>query len=338
MKSHDKAVSIHYITRLLDYMHEKAQVDTVSLLQEADIPAAWLDAKNSYISQEQYVFLINALLQTTDRQRAITDLLKNSEVTHHGLLGLLSMCGLTFKTSMAALLKFYRIQVKLIQLDFTEDNDALTLSLRPVGDLGVAEKFTIEMGLLAFQKAKRQLLGYVQKDDSLLLSYDIEHPSLYADAFHLNQVKCQQPYNQLVFPVTHRDMSIRSGHKTSFTMLYQQCEVILLDCANEKDPVLKVQLILKEVQESFPKLDDVAQLLSMSTRTLTRKLKQQNTSYQYLLDKEKISRAKALLSYTNASITEIAFGLHFSDASHFSKAFQRIEKITPTEYRQKQLS
>jgi AraC-like DNA-binding protein len=43
--------------------------------------------------------------------------------------------------------------------------------------------------------------------------------------------------------------------------------------------------------------------------------------------------AKSLLKQTTMSIQEICYWLGFEDASHFTKSFKKLAKITPTEYR-----
>jgi AraC-like DNA-binding protein len=43
--------------------------------------------------------------------------------------------------------------------------------------------------------------------------------------------------------------------------------------------------------------------------------------------------AKSLLKQTTMSIQEIWNCLGFEDASHFTRTFKKLSKITPTEYR-----
>lgn len=47
----------------------------------------------------------------------------------------------------------------------------------------------------------------------------------------------------------------------------------------------------------------------------------------------RIKRSKALLSYSNQSIGEIAFSVGYNYQSHFTKVFQKYEGMTPREYR-----
>lgn len=56
------------------------------------------------------------------------------------------------------------------------------------------------------------------------------------------------------------------------------------------------------------------------------------TPHQYLIE-QRIQRAKALLSGTTASITDISISLGFSTPSHFTTTFKQRVGVTPTVYR-----
>jgi len=82
-----------------------------------------------------------------------------------------------------------------------------------------------------------------------------------------------------------------------------------------------------------PTLDQVAANLNLSPRTLQRKLKLANSSFDFLLDNTKKQLAGDLLAHSEDNITEIGFLLGFSDASNFNRACQRWFNCSPTQYR-----
>jgi two-component system response regulator YesN len=49
----------------------------------------------------------------------------------------------------------------------------------------------------------------------------------------------------------------------------------------------------------------------------------------------RIEEAKYLLDYSNASVTEIASSVGYSDPNYFSKVFQKLEHVTPHDYRKR---
>lgn len=79
-------------------------------------------------------------------------------------------------------------------------------------------------------------------------------------------------------------------------------------------------------------VDVVAQRLSMSARTLKRRLSAEGTSYSELLDHERRARAEAMLTGGRA-IKEIAVRLGFADAAAFSHAFTRWTGKSPSQWR-----
>jgi len=84
---------------------------------------------------------------------------------------------------------------------------------------------------------------------------------------------------------------------------------------------------------NIPTLDQVASNLNLSPRTLQRKLKLANSSFENLLDNTKKQLANDLLAHSEDSISEIGFILGFSDASNFNRACQRWFNCSPTKYR-----
>ena len=57
------------------------------------------------------------------------------------------------------------------------------------------------------------------------------------------------------------------------------------------------------------------------------------TIEQYFIA-QKIERAKELLTYDELSLSEIAFQLNYSSASHLSKQFKKVTGLTPTHFKQ----
>lgn len=80
-------------------------------------------------------------------------------------------------------------------------------------------------------------------------------------------------------------------------------------------------------------LDEMARLLHVSTRTLKRRLHEEGTTFQTLLDEARGALARALLGDPRLTLSEIADLLRFSDLSSFSQAFKRWHGMAPRTYR-----
>jgi AraC-like DNA-binding protein len=80
-------------------------------------------------------------------------------------------------------------------------------------------------------------------------------------------------------------------------------------------------------------LDTIARVMSLTPRTLNRRLRAEGTTFRKLLNEVRVEVARQLLEGTRMSITEISFALGYADASSFDHAFQRMSGVTPTAWR-----
>ena len=82
-------------------------------------------------------------------------------------------------------------------------------------------------------------------------------------------------------------------------------------------------------------LEDVARSLSISPRSLRRRLAEEGVSFSDLLDAERQQLAEQLLS-TQMKLDEMALHLGYGDTASFTRAFRRWYNCSPGEYRRNQ--
>jgi AraC-like DNA-binding protein len=82
-----------------------------------------------------------------------------------------------------------------------------------------------------------------------------------------------------------------------------------------------------------PSLQDVAQELGTSARTLQRRLTDTGVTFQQLVEETRRELARHYLKQPGVELNETAFLLGFEDANSFFRAFQAWEGTSPTEWR-----
>lgn len=82
-----------------------------------------------------------------------------------------------------------------------------------------------------------------------------------------------------------------------------------------------------------PALQEVAQELGVSPRTLQRRLTDAGITFQQLLEETRRELARRYLKQRAMELNETAFLLGFEDANSFFRAFQAWEGTSPTEWR-----
>jgi AraC-like DNA-binding protein len=93
------------------------------------------------------------------------------------------------------------------------------------------------------------------------------------------------------------------------------------------------QMLCRLLPQGEPRREVVAQALHLSQRTLQRRLQEEGTSYQQLLDDTRRELAEQYLAQPNLTLLEVAYLLGFADPSNFFRAFRRWFEETPGEYR-----
>ena len=79
--------------------------------------------------------------------------------------------------------------------------------------------------------------------------------------------------------------------------------------------------------------EQIGQQLNLSLRSLQRRLREERTSYQQLLDETRLELALQYINRTQLSVAQIAPLLGFSDSSNFNRAFKRWLGLPPSRYR-----
>ena len=79
--------------------------------------------------------------------------------------------------------------------------------------------------------------------------------------------------------------------------------------------------------------DDVARFFGIHQRTLRKRLRQDGTNLQKLVDRTRFGLARQLLLDTELPVMEIAAALHYSDPNVFSRAFRNWAGASPRQWR-----
>ncbi len=91
--------------------------------------------------------------------------------------------------------------------------------------------------------------------------------------------------------------------------------------------------VAKSLSGDGPMIGRVARLLNTSVRSLQRKLQQDGTNYNKIVDEVRYETACRLLDAPDTSIAEVAAALGYADPSSFSRSFARWSGMQPRTYR-----
>ncbi len=92
-------------------------------------------------------------------------------------------------------------------------------------------------------------------------------------------------------------------------------------------------ILLESLPAGLTSIDDVADRLAMSKRTLQRMLEEEQTNFKTILDETRQALAQHYLKQPSISAAEISFLLGFQETNSFTRAFKSWTGQTPNAYR-----
>jgi AraC-like DNA-binding protein len=177
------------------------------------------------------------------------------------------------------------------------------------------------------------LSGKIIRPVKVCFSHQIE--SRYQPAFRelFGQVLFGQGENALIFDAATASLPVISANHLIYANMLQLCADKMRQLESQTGYANKVLQILHSKNAYYnPKLEEVAARLNMSARTLQRKLKEENRSYQDLLETYQVETASLMLGRPHTQVKEVAFLLGFTSLQSFSRAFKRKTGLSPTQF------
>ncbi len=249
----------------------------------------------------------------------------------HGPMGLAAMTSHSMAQAMQTIAKYAHIRNRLFDFSCERTSGMVRLLMRPripLGDYSVFVKNATVFAKFSILRAMAQprdglqgeiLLPWAASTDT---SDTPEGPRCLYDAPVLGFQFPEEVADQasvLSDPPLHRHI----------------CQAGDEELARLQGSIsAKVRHFLHSQQPVWPSVDKVADALSMSRRTLLRKLETEQISYQQLLDEARNELACWYLRQSRLPLSDIAEKMGFSDQTNFSRSFKRWKGDTPKRYRQ----
>jgi AraC-like DNA-binding protein len=150
-------------------------------------------------------------------------------------------------------------------------------------------------------------------------------------------VSFDAPADMLVLDVAALACPFLKRNADLYDVLLPELEASLREHRGSSTLVEDVKSVLqRSMCGERPSVEKVAEVMHVSPRTLQRRLTQQQTTYQRLLDDVRDKTARRLLLNTDLDASEIAFLLGFDELNSFTRAFYGWQGATPVRWRQRQ--
>ncbi len=150
-------------------------------------------------------------------------------------------------------------------------------------------------------------------------------------------VVCGAPRNAIVFRAADAQRPFVTRNAELLAMLAPQFEEELKLENGDQNFVERVRIAMQEkLTGRRPTIDDIADALHISCRTLQRRLQDEGLSFQRVLEEARHQLARHYLNNSVLELNEAAYLLGYEDANSFVRAFRTWEGIPPARWREQQ--
>lgn len=341
-------VPLAVLTPMFDTVSKK-NVQLAPLLEKIKVNPATLGEDNALVSQVKVFEFVVRLTDAAGEESVPLTVGRNFARGVTNIVGDLFYSADTLRDCMHKINAFHELAVRDVRIEVVENEDTVDL----VFDWGVQNK----VENIDFVKATMPVLFsyYISFTETILASlwaicskvlleneypmsvgFRYEEPT-YVDDYKKTfgcSVLFEQERNFLRFPKVLCDRKIPVS-------LPQYHEKFVQSADGRMQYLLKNQRIydgvtayvIENLLSEEMSLDGAAKELHMTTRTLQRALKLQNTSFIEIRDGIRDEMAQDYLANTNESIEEISYQLGYADSSGFYVAFKRMHNTSPRAFR-----
>jgi len=150
-------------------------------------------------------------------------------------------------------------------------------------------------------------------------------------------VVCGALRNAIVFRASDAQRRFVTRNAELLAMLAPQLEEELKQENGDENFIERVRIAIQQkLTGRRPAIEDIADALHISSRTLQRRLQDEGSSFQRVLDEARRQLARHYLNNSYLELNEAAYLLGYEDGNSFVRAFRTWEGVPPARWRELQ--
>ena len=209
-----------------------------------------------------------------------------------------------------------------MRLSFHQRGDRATLSVEPLYP-DLIHREAIEFVLGATHVIARRITGEQVSPLEVRFSHPAPPDTSHHQRIFASPVRFQCASSEMIFDGGLLDLPIKSHDSTLSASLQRQAEELIKRDASDGFKAQVRAALAAELRGGEPTAERLAAALDIHPKTLTRRLRQEGTTFRGLLDELRLQLAERYLRQPNLSVDEVAFLLGYSERSAFHRAFRR---------------
>jgi AraC-like DNA-binding protein len=148
-------------------------------------------------------------------------------------------------------------------------------------------------------------------------------------------VVCGAPRNAIIFRATDANRPFVTRNAELLGILAPQFDEELKEESGDQNFIERVRIAIQQrLTGRRPTIEDIADALHIGSRTLQRRLQDQRSSFQRVLEEARHQLARHYLNNSVLELNEAAYLLGYEDGNSFVRAFRTWEGVPPARWRE----
>jgi len=331
---HHLEVSVGLTQAILEALRTLKVADVGSLLQAAGIDPQWLDKPENRISFEQQQALWALAAERCTTGSFGLHFARCIQPTSFGLVGYMVMNCRSINECLDAIVKYQFLAGQGGEFTLGRDGHLTALCYTPVNPGHPVTSHRVVAMLAANVSFGRWLVGEAFQPQRVEFCHVAPDDVQDYEEFFGCDVLFDKPVNRLLYADAVRELTVPNASEELLLLLSERANRLLESLSQRSCIAARIaSLMATQLNNSVPDKSLIAAQLGMSERTLQRRLQEEGTTYQEILDNTRHYLARELLRNTGLSLTDVAMQLGFAEPSAFFRAFRKWEGCTPGQYR-----
>lgn len=317
-----------------NYIHAQAianaihqQLDQDELYHLKMILALPMTEQSSY----GFFFKLMTCTQSVAPANYIFEMARSVKPEHFGVLGYMASRSGSVAEALDYILRFSRLVIdgdEIVPMQMHQHGQFLLVNWPFINEqFNLINEITNAMMI----QLARQILMH---DQFPLHKVFFAHDAIISRYHYQKFYACEVIFNHndygLMIQIDSLELKPHQADPSLIHLLVQQAEDAIASKPRQASIDQKLHLIVAEylrLKQDVPKIEDLADELYLSVRTLQRQLKSVNSSFKQIIEIERMKRCEKLLN-EQISLSEIALQLGYSDQSALARAYKKIKGHT----------
>ena len=255
-----------------------------------------------------------------------------SSLANFDVVGYAMMSCPNLLASLECLIRYLRVVSEAATLVLQEVDDGYSIQLTLFGGDYIVPRQRCEFDLLTLLSFLRWISGRRFSPLLVEFSYPLPaDPQLYRAAFG-SPVQFNAAANRLVLSAADLTLPLPTHNLALEEFHAQFAGQCLTRLDNKKISRMTGELIAHKLLGWEPRREEIARLLCLGDRTLRRRLEDEGTSFQKILDATRRELAQQYFAQQRYSVGEVAYMLGFADQGTLFRACRRWFNVSPKQY------